>query len=118
MLVAGVGATIASAGFDAEGATVAGEPPQRVATPALDGPVRCPSPHGRRNRITLVSLTDTSPPSPSFAARRGEQVHPDQGMVGIGASNVSTLDEEHSYPGLDPALEHISISGNLQEGAQ
>ena len=39
--------------------------------------------------ITLVSLTDTIATSTSFAARRGEEVDPDQEMVGIGAANVA-----------------------------
>src|SRR5262249_20644997 len=38
--------------------------------------------------ITLVSLTDTIATSSAFAARRGEEVDPDQEMVGIGAANV------------------------------
>jgi len=40
--------------------------------------------------ITLVSLTDTIATSSSFAARRGDEVDPDQEMVGMGASNVLT----------------------------
>jgi MFS superfamily sulfate permease-like transporter len=34
-------------------------------------------------------LTDTIATSSSFAARRGEQVHPDQEMIGIGTANVA-----------------------------
>jgi MFS superfamily sulfate permease-like transporter len=39
--------------------------------------------------ITLVSLTDTIATSAAFAARRGDEVNPDQEMVGIGAANVA-----------------------------
>jgi len=39
--------------------------------------------------ITLVSLTDTIATATSFAARRGDDVDPDQEMVGIGTSNIA-----------------------------
>ena len=39
--------------------------------------------------ITLVSLTDTIATATSFASRRGEEVEPDQEMVGMGAANVA-----------------------------
>ena len=39
--------------------------------------------------ITLVSLTDTIATSTSFAARRGDEVEPDQEMIGIGAANIA-----------------------------
>ena len=39
--------------------------------------------------ITLVSLTDTIATSTSFAARRGDEVDPDQEMIGLGAANVA-----------------------------
>ena len=39
--------------------------------------------------ITLVSLTDTIATATSFAARRGEEVEPDQEMIGIGAANIA-----------------------------
>jgi high affinity sulfate transporter 1 len=39
--------------------------------------------------ITLVSLTDTIATSAAFAARRGDEVDPDQEMVGIGAANLA-----------------------------
>jgi MFS superfamily sulfate permease-like transporter len=39
--------------------------------------------------ITLVSLTDTIATASSFAARRGDEVDPDQEMIGIGAANVA-----------------------------
>ena len=43
---------------------------------------RCSSP---RVGITLVSLTDTIATASSFAARRGEEVDPNQEMIGMGA---------------------------------
>ena len=39
--------------------------------------------------ITLVSLTDTIATSASFAARRGEEVDPNQEMIGLGAANLA-----------------------------
>ena len=39
--------------------------------------------------ITLVSLTDTIALSTSFNARRGEQVKPNQEMIGIGSANIA-----------------------------
>lgn len=38
--------------------------------------------------IVLVSLTDTIATSTSFAARRGDEVDPNQEMVGMGAANI------------------------------
>jgi MFS superfamily sulfate permease-like transporter len=37
----------------------------------------------------LVSLTDTIATATNFASRRGDEVDPDQEMVGIGTSNVA-----------------------------
>jgi MFS superfamily sulfate permease-like transporter len=39
--------------------------------------------------IILVSLTDTIATATNFASRRGDEVDPDQEMVGIGTSNVA-----------------------------
>jgi high affinity sulfate transporter 1 len=39
--------------------------------------------------ITLVSLTDTIATSTAFAARRGEEVDPNQEMIGIGTANIA-----------------------------
>ena len=39
--------------------------------------------------ITLVSLTDTIATATSFAARRGDEVDPDQEMIGLGAANLA-----------------------------
>jgi MFS superfamily sulfate permease-like transporter len=41
------------------------------------------------DRITLVSLTDTIATSSSFAARRGDEVDPNQEMIGIGSANIA-----------------------------
>jgi high affinity sulfate transporter 1 len=92
VLVAVVGATAASAAFNLSGAGVAtvGSLPHGVPSPSI------PWTHVSdlvplvvaAVGITLVSLTDTIATASSFAARRGEEVHPDQEMVGIGAANV------------------------------
>ncbi|SDP40640.1 high affinity sulphate transporter 1 [Nakamurella panacisegetis] len=39
--------------------------------------------------ITLVSLTDTIATSAGFAARRGDQVSPDQEMIAVGGANIA-----------------------------
>lgn len=39
--------------------------------------------------ITLVSLTDTIATASSFAARRGDEVKPNQEMVGMGMANIA-----------------------------
>ena len=39
--------------------------------------------------ITLVSLTDTIATSTSFAARRGDEVDPNQEMIGVGSANLA-----------------------------
>lgn len=39
--------------------------------------------------ITLVSLTDTIATATSFAARRGDQLEPDQEMIGMGVANMA-----------------------------
>ena len=39
--------------------------------------------------ITLVSLTDTIATSTSFAARRGDEVDPNQEMIGLGTANMA-----------------------------
>jgi len=93
ILVAVVGATIASAvlGLAAEGVATVGALPQGVPTPSI--------PWTQASDvvplfiaalgITLVSLTDTIATATSFAARRGDEVEPDQEMVGMGAANVA-----------------------------
>ena len=93
VLVAVVGVTVVSAVLDlaAHGVKTVGALPQGVPAPALPwtklsdvGPLLLGA-----IGITLVSLTDTIATATSFAARRGEEVNPDQEMVGIGASNIA-----------------------------
>ena len=93
ILVAVVGATVASAVFDlaAEGVVTVGALPQGVPAPALpwttidDVVPLLVAAVG----ITLVSLTDTIATATSFAARRGDEVDPDQEMIGLGAANLA-----------------------------
>jgi len=85
-------ATIVSAiaGLSSEIATV-GTLPQGVPTPSLPwtqlsdlGPLLLAA-----MGIVLVSLTDTIATASSFAARRGDELEPNQEMIGIGASNIA-----------------------------
>jgi len=93
VLVGVVGATVVSAVLDlsADGVSTVGSLPSGLPGPSLPwtsfsdvGPLFIAA-----VGITLVSLTDTIATSSSFAARRGEQVRPDQEMIGIGAANVA-----------------------------
>jgi high affinity sulfate transporter 1 len=93
VLVAVVGATIVSAALDlaAAGVKTVGPLPQGVPTPAFPwtsisdvGPLLIAA-----VGITLVSLTDTIATATSFAARRGDEVEPDQEMIGMGAANLA-----------------------------
>ena len=93
ILVAVAGATVVSAAFDlsAKGVATVGSLPHGVPSPSL--------PWTHINDlvpllvaavgITLVSLTDTIATSSSFAARRGDEVEPNQEMIGIGAANLA-----------------------------
>jgi high affinity sulfate transporter 1 len=90
VLVAVVGATVVTAVFDLAIDTV-GSLPQGLPRPALPwtdfgdvGPLLAAA-----IGITLVSLTDTIATSTSFAARRGDEVDPNQEMVGIGTANLA-----------------------------
>ncbi|MET0147063.1 MAG: sulfate permease [Ilumatobacteraceae bacterium] len=90
VLVAVVGATVVTAVLDLDIPTV-GALPQGLPRPALPwtdfgdvGPMLVAA-----MGITLVSLTDTIATSTSFAARRGEEVDPNQEMIGIGTANVA-----------------------------
>lgn len=89
VLVAVVGATVVTAVFDLDLATV-GSLPAGLPTPAVPWteiddvlPLLVAA-----VGITLVSLTDTIALSTSFNTRRGEQVKPNQEMIGIGTANV------------------------------
>ncbi len=93
ILVAIVGATVASAVLDlaAHGVTTVGALPQGLPTPSLPwtqlsdvAPLLVAA-----VGITLVSLTDTVATSTSFAARRGDEVDPNQEMIGLGSANVA-----------------------------
>ncbi len=90
VLVAMVGATVVTAVFTLDIATV-GALPQGLPRPALpwtdfeDVAPMLVAAVG----ITLVSLTDTIATSTAFAARRGEEVNPNQEMIGIGTANVA-----------------------------
>jgi high affinity sulfate transporter 1 len=90
VLVAVVGATIATSLFDLDVSTV-GTLPEGFPTPELPWtelgdvlPLLVAA-----VGITLVSLTDTIALSTSFNARRGEPVEPNQEMIGVGAANVA-----------------------------
>ena len=93
VLVAVVGVTVVSAVLDlaAHGVKTVGSLPQGVPTPTLPwtkwsdvGPLLVGA-----VGITMVSLTDTIATASSFASRRGDEVRPDQEMVGIGTSNIA-----------------------------
>jgi MFS superfamily sulfate permease-like transporter len=90
VLVAVVGATVVTALFDLKVATV-GALPKGLPSPALPwtnlGDVKPML--AAAIGITLVSLTDTIATSTSFAARRGEEVDPNQEMIGIGTANLA-----------------------------
>jgi high affinity sulfate transporter 1 len=89
VLVAVVGATLVTALFDLDIPAV-GALPEGLPRPDLPwtdfsdlGPLLIAA-----VGITLVSLTDTIATSSSFNARRGDEVDPNQEMIGIGAANV------------------------------
>jgi high affinity sulfate transporter 1 len=93
VLVAVVGVTIVSAVLDlaGHGVKTVGTLPRGVPVPTVPwtkwsdvGPLIVGA-----VGITLVSLTDTIATATSFAARRGDEVEPDQEMVGIGTSNIA-----------------------------
>jgi high affinity sulfate transporter 1 len=90
VLVAVVGATVVTALFDLDLTTV-GTLPEGLPVPAVPwtnigdvGPLLIAA-----IGITLVSLTDTIALSTSFNAKRGEQVRPNQEMIGIGSANIA-----------------------------
>jgi high affinity sulfate transporter 1 len=92
VLVAVVGATAVTGllGLAAEGVKTVGTLPQGLPAPTfpsvpLDtlGALFLGS-----LGIVLVSLTDTIATSTAFAARRGDEVDPNQEMIGMGAANI------------------------------
>lgn len=93
ILVAVVAATVVTAvfGLAAEGVSTVGELPQGIPKPSVPwtdisdvAPLLFAA-----MAITLVSLTDTIATATSFSSRRGEEVEPDQEMIGMGAANVA-----------------------------
>ncbi len=93
VLVAVVGATVVSAAFDLanHGVATVGTLPQGFPTPSLPwtsfsdvGPLFLAA-----IGIVLVSLTDTIATASAFAARRGDELQPNQEMIGMGAANVA-----------------------------
>ncbi len=93
VLVAIVAATAISAILDlhAHGVPTVGSLPRGIPRPSLPwtkfadiGPLMIAA-----VGITLVSLADTIATSSSFGARRGEEVDPNQEMIGIGAANLA-----------------------------
>ena len=93
VLVAVVGATVAVGVLDlaAEGVAVTGELPQGLPTPSV--PFTSLADVGALLAaavgIVFVSLADTIATSSSFAAKRGEEVDPNQEMIGIGSANIA-----------------------------
>jgi high affinity sulfate transporter 1 len=94
VLVAVAGATILSAvlGLAANGVPTVGSLPSGLPRPSLPwtslsdvGPLLLAA-----IGIVLVSLTDTIATASSFAARRGDELEPNQEMIGIGAANVAS----------------------------
>ena len=93
VLVAVVAATVVSAvlGLADHGVATVGALPKGVPTPTIpwtnagDVSVLLIAAVG----ITLVSLTDTIATATSFAARRGDEVEPNQEMIGMGAANIA-----------------------------
>jgi high affinity sulfate transporter 1 len=93
VLVGVVGATVASAvfGLADSGVATVGALPQGVPTPTFPWtnagdvvPLLIAA-----VGITLVSLTDTIATATSFAVRRGDEVEPNQEMIGMGAANIA-----------------------------
>jgi high affinity sulfate transporter 1 len=90
VLVAVVGATIVTGVFDLSIATVGTLPkglprPDFPWTKLEDVLPLAAAAVG----ITLVSLTDTIATSTAFAVRRGDEVEPNQEMIGIGSANLA-----------------------------
>jgi high affinity sulfate transporter 1 len=93
VLVAVVGATVVTGLLDLgqEGVKTVGALPQGLPVPAFPWtsasdvlPLLAAA-----VGIVLVSLTDTIATSTSFAARRGDEVDPNQEMIGVGSANIA-----------------------------
>jgi MFS superfamily sulfate permease-like transporter len=94
ILIAIVAATVASAVLDlsASGVATVGALPQGLPVPSVPwtgigdvAPLLAAA-----LGVTLVSLTDTIATSTSFAARRGDEIHPDREMIGLGTANLAS----------------------------
>jgi high affinity sulfate transporter 1 len=90
VLVAVVGATVVTAVFDLDIATVGTLPKglPRPTVPWTDVGDVVPLLIAAVG-ITLVSLTDTITLSTSFNTRRGDPVRPNQEMIGVGSANIA-----------------------------
>ena len=93
VLVAVVGATLATSvlGLAEHGVKTVGTLPQGLPAPSFPW-----TGWGDLGTLTiaalgivLVSLTDTIATSTSFAARRGDEVDPNQEMIGVGSANLA-----------------------------
>jgi MFS superfamily sulfate permease-like transporter len=93
VLVAVAGATIVSAALSLSdhGVSTVGSLPSGVPSPSFPftsvddvGPLLIAA-----VGIVLVSLTDTIATASAFAARRGDELQPNQEMIGMGAANVA-----------------------------
>jgi high affinity sulfate transporter 1 len=93
VLVAVVGATVAVGLLDltSNGVDVVGTLPQGLPVPAIPWTQMSDMVPllGAAVGLVLVSLTDTMATSTSFAARRGDEVDPNQEMIGVGSSNIA-----------------------------
>ena len=92
ILIAVVAAIVATVVFDlvAKGVSIVGVLPQGFPMPSFpavqisDLPVLAAGAFG----MSLVAIGDTISTSAGFAARRGDEVDPDQELVGIGSANI------------------------------
>ena len=93
VLVAVVGATIVTGVLDLtkHGVATVGTLPQGLPAPSFPWPGASQTATLTLAAlgIVLVSLADTIATSTSFASRRGDEVDPNQEMIGVGASNIA-----------------------------
>ncbi len=93
VLIAVVGATVATAvlDLDSKGVAVLGSLPQGLPTPSFPwiGPADLGAVLIGGAAVALVSFADTSVLSRVYAARLGRPVDPNQEMVGLGAANLA-----------------------------
>jgi high affinity sulfate transporter 1 len=93
VLVAVVGATVVTGVLDLtkHGVATVGTLPQGFPVPSFPWPgaSQVATLTIAALGIVLVSLADTIATSTSFASRRGDEVDPNQEMIGVGASNIA-----------------------------